>query len=221
VRRRWDASRLYPILDADVASRLGWSVIDLARAFLDGGATLIQLRAKLASGRDFLRWAEQVIAAARPTGARVIINDRVDVAALAGAGGVHVGQDDLPARQTRAWLGADALIGLSTYTDVQLREGVIEPISYLAVGPVFVTGTKDTGYAAGGLDLVRRAARILDEQADRSGGRRLPLVAIGGITLASAPDVLSAGADSVAVVSDLLSTGDPAGRVREYLSRLG
>ncbi|MCX6544180.1 MAG: thiamine phosphate synthase [Acidobacteria bacterium] len=211
---------LYAIVDAEVAARFGWTVTDLAGAFIDGGARLIQLRAKRASGRDFLRWAGEVVGRGRSAGARIIINDRVDVAVMATADGVHVGQDDLPPRRTRDWLGASALIGLSTYTDNQIAEGVTEPISYLAVGPVFASGTKDTGYPAGGLDLVRRAALVLADYATETHTTRLPLVAIGGITLDSAPDVIGAGADSVAIVSDLLSTGDPAGRARAFLSQL-
>jgi len=213
-------SPLYAIVDADVALRVGWTVADLASALLDGGARLIQLRAKLASGRDFLGWAEQLVNMARPAGAKIIINDRVDVAAMAAADGAHVGPDDLPPRQVRHLLGSRALIGLSAYTGDQLIAGLAEPVSYLAVGPVFATGTKETGYPAGGLDLVRRAARILAEHASQTGRARMPLVAIGGITLDQAPAVILAGADSVAVVSDLLSTGDPAGRARAYLSRL-
>jgi thiamine-phosphate pyrophosphorylase len=212
---------LYAIVDADVAARAGWTVADLASALLDGGARLIQLRAKEASGRDFLRWAEQLVDKARPVGVHIIINDRVDVAAMAAADGAHVGQDDLPPRQVREMLGPSGLVGLSTYTDVQLTAGLAEPVSYLAVGPVFTTGTKETGYAAGGLDLVRRAARILAGHATQIRATRMPLVAIGGITLEHAADVIRAGADSVAVVSDLLSTGDPAGRVRDFLRALG
>jgi len=211
---------LYAIIDADVSACAGWTVADLAAALLDGGARLIQLRAKLASGRDFLRWAEQLVDKARPAGAHIIINDRADVAAMAAADGAHVGQDDLPPRRVRDWLGPVAWVGLSTYTDIQLSDGLAEPVSYLAVGPVFATGTKETGYPAGGLDLVRRAARILAEHASQTGRARMPLVAIGGITLDQAPAVIRAGADSVAVVSDLLSTGDPAGRTRAFLSRL-
>jgi thiamine-phosphate pyrophosphorylase len=195
-------------------------VADLASALLDGGARLIQLRAKEASGRDFLRWAEQLVDKARPAGARIIINDRVDVAAMAAADGAHVGQDDLPPQRVRDWLGPSALVGLSAYTDIQLSDGVTEPVSYLAVGPVFTTGTKATGYPAGGLDMVRRAARILAEHATQTSRARTPLVAIGGITLDNAPDVIRAGADSVAVVSDLLTTGDPAGRTRAFIEIL-
>jgi thiamine-phosphate pyrophosphorylase len=135
----------------------------------------------------------------------------VDVAAICGAGGVHVGQEDLPPADARALLGPGAIVGFSTHSPAQVAAALGQPISYVAVGPVFGTQTKATGYDAVGLDLVAHAAR--------QAGRR-PVVAIGGITIDNAADVLAAGATQVAVISDLLKTGDPAARVREYLRRL-
>jgi thiamine-phosphate pyrophosphorylase len=150
---------------------------------------------------------------ARHAGGVVIVNDRADIARLAAAGGVHVGQDDLPPRAVRHLVGADALVGLSTHADAQLVAALVEPVSYVAVGPVFGTVTKETGYAARGLEAVRAArARVASHD--------LPIVAIGGITLSRAPAVIDAGAQSVAVITDLLSTGDPAGRVREFVRAL-
>jgi thiamine-phosphate pyrophosphorylase len=137
----------------------------------------------------------------------VIVNDRVDLALVSGAAGVHVGQDDFPPADARALLGPAAVIGRSTHTLAQIEEAASEPVSYIAVGPVFGTQTKDTGYFAVGLDLVREAVR-------RSRGR--PVVAIGGITLATAPDVWSTGASAVAIISDLLHGGDPCQRVASY-----
>jgi len=138
------------------------------------------------------------------------VNDRADIAKMAGAAGVHVGQDDLPVEAARELLGPDAIVGYSTHTVDQIAAAVTRPLSYIAVGPVFGTTTKATGYEAVGLDLVRDAVR-------RAAGR--PVVGIGGITLATARDVIAAGATSVAVISDLLS-GDPASRVAAYLSAL-
>jgi len=126
---------------------------------------------------------------------------------MSGAGGVHVGQDDLPPSAARALLGPRAVVGYSTHTIAQIDGAAAEPVSYIAVGPVFGTRTKDTGYLAVGLDLVREAVR-------RSKGR--PVVAIGGVTLATAPAVWGAGASAVAVISDLLVGGDPRGRVASY-----
>jgi thiamine-phosphate pyrophosphorylase len=203
---------LYVICDADVCRRAGWTLIDFASACLDGGATLLQVRAKNeASGHlfdDTLTIVERA-----STSAQVIVNDRADVARLVGAAGVHVGQEDLAPAEVRSILGAEAIIGRSTHTPAQLDAAFTEPISYVAVGPVFATNTKSTGYDALGLAPVREAAR-------RTSVRGLPLVAIGGITLDRAEAVLEQGAASVAVIGDLLVTNDPQARVRAYLQRL-
>jgi len=201
------------IVDADVARRIGWTVTDLAAAFIDGGASLLQLRAKSAPSGEFLDAAVAIAAQAHRSGARLVINDRADIARLCGADGVHVGQDDLPAPLVRAQVGPDAMIGLSTHTDPQLQAALEQPIDYVATGPVFGTTTKSTGYDSIGLESVRRGAALA-----RAGGR--PLVAIGGITLDTAPDLLRAGASTVAVITDLVIGGDPAARVRAYLARL-
>jgi thiamine-phosphate pyrophosphorylase len=147
------------------------------------------------------------------SGARVIVNDRADVARLAGAAGVHVGQEDLTPGAVRTIVGRDRLIGVSTHTSAQLDAAVREPIDYVAIGPVFGTASKATGYDAVGLEMVRQAA-------DCAHACGLPLVAIGGITVDRAADVIRAGADSVAVISDLFTGGDPRARVRAYLERL-
>ena len=172
-------SRLYAVLDTGMAVGRGWTVADLGQAFLDGGAQLIQLRAKHLDARALLDAADRLVRLAEPAGARIIVNDRADVAAMCGAAGVHVGQEDLAPR--------------------------------IAVGPIYGTTTTDTGYTAVGLDLVRHAAKAGDTR---------PIVAIGGITLARAAEVLAAGAASVAVISDLLGTGDPTRRVAEFLAQL-
>jgi thiamine-phosphate pyrophosphorylase len=199
---------LYAILDVDRAAERGWRPVDLARAFLDGGARLLQLRAKRLASGPFLELTEQLVALARPFGGRVVVNDRADVARMAGAAGVHVGQEDVDAAAARDIVGEGAIVGLSTHTARQVDAAVQEPISYLAVGPVFGTMTKDTGYAPVGLDLVRYAAKR---------GGAIPVVGIGGIDLQRAPEVLAAGAAAVAVISDLIAD-DPRARVRAYLS---
>lgn len=171
----------------------------------------IQIRAKrLPSGR-FLALCEKVVRAAEPYGATVIVNDRVDLAAMSHAAGVHVGQDDLAPAAARDLMGEAAIVGYSTHSAEQVEAAIREPISYVAVGPVFGSVTKDTGYAAVGLELVRAAARL---------ARGLPVVAIGGITLDTAPAVLEAGASCVAVIGDLLAGGDPRGRVAAYVRTL-
>ncbi len=205
---------LYAIVDADAARGAGWLLLDLAKAYLDGGARFLQLRAKLIASGKFLDVAAAITELTRSAGGTLIVNDRADIAHLAGADGVHVGQDDLAPAAARSIIGSERLVGVSTHTTRQLQAAVLEPVDYLAVGPVFVTATKDTGYSAIGLDQVRAAADIA-----RSAG--LPLVAIGGITLERAREVIDAGAASVAVIADLIATGDPETRVREYLVRLG
>ena len=202
---------LYAIVDCDIAHGLGWSVPRLAAAYLAGGATLLQIRAVRAGSGELLGWCDEVVAAAREHDARVIVNDRVDIAKLSGATGVHLGQDDLTVDTARRLLGPAALVGLSTHNVRQLERASTHPVSYVAVGPVYDTHTKDTGYEAVGLGLVRVAAR-------REPTR--PVVAIGGVTLETAPALFEAGATAVAVISDLLSGGDPQRRVREYLEVL-
>jgi len=150
---------------------------------------------------------------AKGRGARIIVNDRADVARLADAAGVHVGQEDLAPDAVRRLIGPDRVIGFSTHSTAQLDIAVQQPIDYVAVGPIFGTGSKDTGYDAVGLRLVEEAAK-------RARPRGLLVVAIGGITLERAPDVIRAGADSVAIIADLLTTGDPRARVAQYLDRL-
>jgi thiamine-phosphate pyrophosphorylase len=153
------------------------------------------------------------VAISAPAGAQLIVNDRADVARLAGAAGVHLGQADLSPDAARRVVGPDRMVGLSTHTIAQLDAAVREPVDYVAIGPVFGTASKATGYDAIGLAMVEQAAA-------RAHARGLHVVAIGGITLERAADVVRAGADAVAVISDLLRTGDPRARVREYLERL-
>ena len=205
-------SRLYAIVDAGVAARAGWTPPDLARAYLDGGARLLQLRAPGVDAATQLGWCRGIVGLAASLGARVIVNDRCDLALMAGADGVHLGQHDLPIAVARRLLGATAVIGLSTHDAGQAATAASLPVSYLAVGPVYDTRTKDTGYAAVGVDGVRQAVAAAGER---------PVVAIGGITLTTAPAVIAAGAAAVAVIADLLMGGDPARRVKEYVDALG
>ena len=202
---------LYPIIDVDLCHIRGVDPVALAAACIAGGATLLQVRQKGGAGGSgaLLAVVRDVIAAAHPAGARVVVNDRADIAAMAEADGVHVGQQDLPPVAVRAIVGDAAVIGLSTHTPGQVDEGIEGPADYVAVGPIFTTGTKDTGYEPRGLPLIRYASTT---------GR--PIVAIGGITLANARDVLDAGAMSVAIISDLLSGEEPEHRIRRFLQSL-
>jgi thiamine-phosphate pyrophosphorylase len=205
-------SRLYPILDLDLARARGRQPLDVLDAWLDAGVRLVQLRAKSGPAGRYLAVADAMVRRCRMAGARLIVNDRADLAVMAGAGGVHLGQDDLPPAAARALMDAAAWVGLSTHTDAQVEIACLEPVTYLAIGPVFSTATKDRPDPCVAPEGVERAAA----RAHRAG---LPVVAIGGITLETAPSVLRAGADAVAVISDLLA-GDPADRVREYLQAL-
>jgi thiamine-phosphate pyrophosphorylase len=202
-----NASGLHAIVDVHVAARAGWTPTDVARAFLDGGARVLQLRAKALRSGAFLELSDALVALAAEYHARIIVNDRLDVARLSRAAGVHVGQEDLFPAVARTQLGPAAIVGYSTHTIAQVKAALGEQVSYIAVGPVFGTSTKDTGYSAVGLDFVSEAARL-------SGS--IPIVAIGGVRLENARAAIDAGASSVAVISDLL-VGNPVERVRAFL----
>jgi thiamine-phosphate pyrophosphorylase len=203
---------LYAILDADLTLSRGLRPLDVVEGWLDAGVRLIQIRAKSWTGGPFLDLAEQVVARARPTGATVIVNDRADVARLAGADGVHVGQDDLQPADVRGILAPRQIVGLSTHSDDQVEKALREPIDYLAIGPVFRSATRmaiDTPVGEAGVAAAARRARPT--------GR--PVVAIGGITEENAPRVLASGAASVAVIAALLD-GDPRAQARRLLAAL-
>jgi thiamine-phosphate pyrophosphorylase len=206
-------SPLNAIVDVEAAAKAGWTPIDLARAFLNGGARFLQLRAKSMSGAELLDTASAMVELTHAANAIVVVNDRADMARLAGADGVHVGQDDLAPVAVRRIVGGETIVGVSTHSTEQLDAAVREPVSYVAIGPVFGTATKATGYDRVGLEMVHQAAT-------RASARGLPLVAIGGITLQNARSVVDAGATSVAVISDLLVGGEPEARVRVFLRTL-
>lgn len=199
---------LYPIIDAGLCRSRQIDPVSLCEAYLAGGARLLQLREKERSSGEFLKLAELLVERATQAGALLVVNDRADIARLSAAHGVHVGQDDLPVADVRKLLPEPAIVGLSTHDDRQVDNAIEQGPTYLAVGPIFQTSTKDTGYSARGLDLVRSAA-----------GRGKPVVAIGGLTLANMLDVVRAGASGIAVISDLLN-GDPLARTRAFIARL-
>lgn len=204
-------SRLYVILDVDALAQMALAPLSFLDACLDAGARVFQLRVKAGSAGAFAGLAASVLARTAGTGAVVIINDRVDVALVSGAAGAHVGQGDLAPAAARAQLGAEAIIGLSTHTEAQVRAAVTEPVSYIAVGPVFETATKATGHAPVGLAMVARARELT--------GPACPVVGIGGITPANAAEVIAAGAAAVAVIGGVVGP-DPALLVKRYLDRL-
>jgi thiamine-phosphate pyrophosphorylase len=201
--------RLYPILDLDALAERRLAPLDLLDAWLEGGVTFWQLRAKHLPDGALLELIDAAVERTHRAGARLIVNDRADLALMAGADGVHVGQTDLPPAAVRRISGDAFLVGRSTHTDEQVEAACREPVSYVAIGPVFQTASKaGSTDPAVGLAGVRSAA-------ERAAARSMPVVAIGGLTLDSAPRVLAAGAASVAVISDLL-VGNPAARVRQY-----
>jgi len=185
---------LYAITDTRLC---GLSHAEQVESLIRGGATLIQLREKhLPSGR-FHDQAEAALRVARARGARVIINDRVDIALALKADGVHLGQQDLSPVVARQILGPDAIIGLSTHNKEQAKEGVSFPIDYLAAGPIFRTHSKQDSDPILGLEGLCDIRRMVNN---------LPLVAIGGITFEQAPEVFKAGADCIALIGALLSS---------------
>ena len=200
---------MYAIVDAEVCAAVGREPFDVARAFLAAGARWIQLRCKAMPSGAFLDLANRTLEQSRAADAILIINDRADIAAIAKADGLHIGQTDLSVEDSRTLIGASALLGLSTHTREQWDTAVREPITYMAIGPAFGTGTKDTGYAAIGLEVIARASAA-------ASANGLPTVAIGGITIDNAVSVIDAGAASVAVISDLVK-GDPEARCRAFL----
>lgn len=182
--------RLYAITDRDLSNCTHEEIVV---QLLAGGARLIQLRDKEANARALLDAARACQQLTRAAGAMLIINDRVDVALAADADGVHLGQHDLAIEEARELLGPDKIIGISTHSLEQFRQALETSADYIAVGPVFTTTTKENSDPAVGLELVREAHALADR----------PLVAIGGITLERAPEVMLAGADSIAVISAL------------------
>lgn len=196
--------RVYPLTDVQLS---GLSHAEQVRLLSLGGASLIQLREKAMPALEFYEQAR----AAKQSGVQLIINDRVDIALAAGADGVHLGQDDLPPEAARKLLGPQAIIGYSTHNVDQAISATKLTIDYLAIGPIFGTTTKsDTAPVLGleGLRAVRRAIR------------EFPLAAIGGITMNNARAVIDAGADSVAVISALLSGADITSATKNLLEAL-
>jgi thiamine-phosphate pyrophosphorylase len=179
----------------------------LAEALTASGVELIQYRNKTATSRQFFEISRRLSNALGPRGVRLIVNDRPDIALLAGAGGVHVGQDDLSVEDARAVCGANRWVGISTHTLDQVVAADSTSADYIAFGPIFATATKKNPDPVVGTELLRKARQLTKK----------PLVAIGGITLERAAEVYRAGADSLAVIRDLIRTPNPAVRAREFL----
>jgi thiamine-phosphate pyrophosphorylase len=209
--------RLYVILDAVLLNQLNLKQTEkqCAEQLLGAGVRLLQYRDKRAGAAELLEKSRGIVDLVCPQGTLFFVNDRPDVAVLAGASGVHVGQHDLSAEQARAVMdqaspGENKLLGVSTHNLEQFAVAAATSADYVAVGPVFETRTKATPDAEVGTELVRHARAITEK----------PIVAIGGITLERAAEVIAAGADSVAVISDILLAPNAAERAAKYIALL-
>lgn len=189
----FELPRIYPITDTRLS---GLSHTEQVRRLIDGGATLIQLREKTLEPRTFLPDAEVALKVAHKNGVKLIINDRVDIAMALGADGIHLGQSDLPPVVARRLVGGNSIIGFSTHNREQVLEAATLPVNYVAFGPVFTTATKRNPDPVAGLEGLGSVRSILGH---------IPLVAIGGISSEQIVSVIHAGADSVAIISALIS----------------
>lgn len=185
----------------------GHEPVALAAVLLGAGARILQLRLKDASSREFLAAAREIVRMCRARGALAIINDRADIARLAEADGVHVGQEDLPARMAREVVGPGRIVGVSTHSVEQALTAQADGADYIGFGAIYSGGLKNVANAQGleRLRAVRAAVKI-------------PIVAIGGITEAAMPAVLAAGADAAAIITDVVRAADPAAKVRALLA---
>jgi thiamine-phosphate pyrophosphorylase len=199
--------RLYVILDAALITS---SERDCALSLAEAGVRLLQYRNKSAQARQYLESSRKLAEVLLPQGVSFFVNDRPDVAFLAGATGVHVGQDDLDVEQARQIVGRDKLVGVSTHNLEQFQRAAASSADYIALGPIFRTSSKANPDPVVGLDLLRKARALTDK----------PVVAIGGISLERAASVIEAGADSIAVISGILGAPDPAQRARQYIETL-
>ncbi len=196
--------KLYPIIDKAMLDARGIGVAEFARELRDAGVTLVQYRDKTSAPQEILQAAAQIASVFMGVDATLILNDRADLALVAGWG-VHVGHLDLTPANARSLVGAGSAIGVSTHNDAQVITANAGDADYIAVGPVFATSTKPNAEPVIGLDGVRRARALTGK----------PLVAIGGITRDNARSVIDAGADSVAVIGGLLVAAERPRKVAE------
>jgi thiamine-phosphate pyrophosphorylase len=199
--------RLYVILDATLLNN---SPHDCAQDLAAAGVRLLQYRDKTASSRDLLATSRELVSSLNSYRASLVVNDRPDIAVLAGAAGVHVGQEDLEPEQARAVVGDEMCIGTSTHNLEQFRRAAVTSADYIAVGPIFPTTSKSNPDPVVGLGLIRQVRNLTEK----------PIVAIGGITLERAVSVIEAGADCVAVIRDIVSATKPGERARRFLDVL-
>jgi len=199
--------RLYVILDAAL---LTVSETECAQKLADAGVRLLQYRNKSASSGELFESSKRLASQLAPQGVTFVVNDRADVASLVDAIGVHVGQEDLSVEAARQVIGTEKWVGVSTHNLEQFERAAATSADYVAVGPVFATSTKANPDPVVGIDFLRRVRALTTK----------PIVAIGGITLDRAAEVIRAGANSVAVASDILRAPDPGRRARQYIALL-
>jgi thiamine-phosphate pyrophosphorylase len=199
--------RLYVILDAGMLTEPAG---EIAQKLIDAGVRLLQYRDKQASARELLERARAIAATARAANCAFFVNDRPDVAVLAGADGVHVGQEDLGVEQAREVVGPERWVGVSTHNLEQFQQAAASSADYIAVGPIFPTSSKANPDPVVGVEFLHQVRPLTSK----------PIVAIGGISLERAPDVIAAGADSLSVISGILKAKDPGAYAREYVERL-
>lgn len=203
------ALRLYLVTDRDLSR--GRSLEEVIAKAVNGGTTMVQLREKRASSREFYESALRIKQILKGTGVPLIINDRADIAFAADADGVHLGQSDLPPEMARKILGKDKIIGLSIETQKEAELANALDVDYIAVSPVFGTPTKTDTAPALGLEGLRKIAGITKH----------PLTGIGGIHLSNAREIIKAGADGIAVVSEIMSAEDPELAAKMLLTGMG
>jgi len=199
--------RLYVILDAAL---LTVPESECAQKLADAGVRLLQYRNKSASSRELFESSRRLSSLLARQGVSFLVNDRADVASVADATGVHVGQEDLSVEAARRVIGTEKWVGVSTHNLEQFERAATTSADYIAAGPVFATSTKANPDPVVGIDFIRRVRALTNK----------PIVAIGGITLDRAAEVIRSGANSVAVASDILRAPDPGRRARQYIELL-
>lgn len=195
---------IYAILDPDQLQ--GRPADFVLQQLLDGGATILQLRVKSLPARDFLALARAARAQTRAAGCRLIVNDRIDVALACDADGVHLGQEDLPLAAGKKLMGT-RLVGISTHDVNQAKEAEQNGADYIGFGPMFGTQTKATGFTARGVEMLKQVRAAV----------KIPIVAIGGINEQNIDQVWRAGADSAALISDILGAENIAAKIARLL----
>ncbi|OGP10093.1 MAG: thiamine-phosphate diphosphorylase [Deltaproteobacteria bacterium RIFCSPLOWO2_12_FULL_43_16] len=200
---------IYPIIDDSIVpfDKIG----EITKALIAGGAKIVQLRVKRLSSKVFLKSARIIRKITRDSSAIFIVNDRVDIALLAEADGVHLGQDDLPVKEARKLLGNNKIIGYSTHNIREALEAVRLPVDYISFGPIFLTKTKHDAQTPKGIQGLAEVRKAVD----------IPIVAIGGITETNMIHVFQEGADSVAMISDILTASDISKKVNRLIRIVG